>query len=215
MVAEVETWTWAGLDEVPTLVVPLEPTIRPVPVNVTPEPETAPTLPEAVATEKFPPPNPPPPPPNPPPLPPPPPNPPPPPPLPPNPLPPEPVAGDGHGEPEPVIATERAATGPPADPLVGGVPVTATQLPTVRSCAVAETVCEKVVDDVHCTEVVLAPANWLSTVIDDPDTAVTDPDATGRALGIVVDVAEEAEVDDPDALEHAAASRPRAPTSTT
>lgn len=170
------------------------------------------TLPEADAKEKLPPPNPAPPPPNPaPPDPPaPPPNPPPPdpPPLLPEPKAPLPV---GHGELVPLIATERVATGPAAEPLAGGVPVTVTQLPVVMSCAVADTVCEKVVAEVHRTEVV--PELGTCTLIDEPDTAVTEPDATGRAPGDVVDVEPEAEFGDPAALEQAAAARPRVMTS--
>jgi len=127
---EVETSTCAGLEELPTLDAPTEPTIRPVPTSVTAEPETAVTLPEVDAREKPPPPKPPPPKP-------------PPPPKRPLPLPPKPVLPvKGHGEPAPLITTERAATGPAAEPFVGGVPVTATQPPTVTSCAVADTVWE-------------------------------------------------------------------------
>jgi hypothetical protein len=185
----VETPTFAGAADVPTLEVPLEPTIRPMPFTVTVEFETVVTLPEADAREK------PPPPPN-----------PPPPPLPPNP---PPAALAGHGEAFPLMAIVRAAMGPAAEALVGGVPVTETHEPTATSWAVTGTVCVKAVADVHVTEVV--PENRLWTFIDEPDTEVTDPDATGRPFGAVVeepDEADEGEVVEPDVLLQAALSKP-------
>jgi len=89
------------------------------------------------------------------------------------------------------MATVRAAIGPAADPLAGGVPVAEIQLPAVTSCAVAEAVWVKVVLDVHVT--VVAPDNELLTLIDEPDTEATEPDAAGRPLGDVVEDPDEAD----------------------
>ncbi len=197
---DVETSIVTGAVAVPALDVPPEPTMRPVPLIVTDAPATEATFPDADASEKLPPPNPPPPPP--------PPNPPPPlpPPLPPKPRPapaPAPPAA-GHGEAFPVITMARATIGPEAEPLEGGVPVTLTQLPRVTSRAVPATVWENVVADVHVTVVV--PANWLDTFIDDPDTDATEPDATGRLVGVVVVEPPDEACGEPDALLQAAAS---------
>jgi hypothetical protein len=101
--------------------------------------------------------------------------------------------------------------GPAAEPLVGGVPVAAMQVPGVRSCAVADTVCVNVVADVHVTEVV-PDESVLLTVIEEPDTDATAPDASGRVLGTVVVVADEADVGEPPELPHAAPSTPTAAT---
>ncbi len=102
----------------------------------------------------------------------------------------------------------RAVIGPDAEPLEGGVPVTLTQLPPVTSAAVPATVWEKVVAEVHVTDVV--PEDWLDTFIDEPDTDATDPDATGRLVGaVVVVLLDEPDVGEPDAVLHAAVSRAR------
>jgi DTW domain-containing protein YfiP len=70
-----------------------------------------------------------------------------------------------------------------------------------------------VVADVHVTEVV--PANWLWTLIDEPETEATEPVATGRLLATVV---EDPEAPEGEAVElavepHAALTMPSAPTS--
>ena len=200
--------TLAGAESVPTLDVPLEPTIRPMPFTVTTEFEAVVTLPEADAREKVPPPPPNPPPPNPPA--PPPPNPPPPP----RPAPKPPaVELIGHVEPVPLMVIVRAAIGPAAEALDGGVPVTEIQAPMATSSVVPDNVWVKTVAEVHVTEVV--PENWLWTCMVEPDTEVTDPEATGRPLGAVVEEPDEADEGDAvelDVLLHAALSTPIATT---
>ena len=175
--------------------------MRPMPFTVTSAPETAATLPEADANEKFPPPNPPPPPP---------PKPPPPPPPRPPPKPPE---AEGQGVESPVTATERAAIGPAAEPEVDGVPVAVMHVPARRSWALPVTVWVNVVAELQRTVVV--PENELSTVIEDPETVATEPEATGRRDGAVVEVPADAPgCSTPGALEQPATSRARAPTTT-
>jgi hypothetical protein len=207
VVGESETSTFADVVAVPMLEVPPEPTMRPMPFNVTSAPDTTATLPEADANEKLPPPNPPPAPPIPPP--PAPPNPPPPAPRP----PPNPPEADGQGVESPVTATERAATGPAAEPEVDGVPVAVMHVPATRSWAVPATVWVNVVAELQRTDVV--PENELCTVIEDPETVATEPEATGRRDGDVVEVPTGAapwlEL---GALEQLAARRARAPTTT-
>jgi hypothetical protein len=70
-----------------------------------------------------------------------------------------------------------------------------------------------VVVGVQVTEV--APANWLETLIEDPDTEATEPVARGRPPGTVVDDPaddEAPELGEPAALPQAAASTARVPT---
>jgi hypothetical protein len=113
-----------------------------------------------------------------------------------------------------LIATVRAAIGPAADPVADGVPLTVTHAPATTSFAVADTVCENVVDDVNDT--VVEPENWFDTLIDEPDTDATEPEAIGRSFGgAVVDVEEPEDASlEPEVLPHAAARMPRAPMST-
>ena len=91
----------------------------------------------------------------------------------------------------------------------------ATQLPAVTSCAGPATVWENVVAEVQRTDVV--PANWLDTVIDEPDTEATEPDVAGRLLGavVVVDPDEADGAAEPPELPQAAPTMPRAATNST
>ena len=113
-----------------------------------------------------------------------------------------------------LIATVRAAIGPAADPVADGVPLTVTHAPATTSFADADTIWENVVDDVKDT--VVEPENWLDTLIDEPDTDATEPEAIVRSFGgAVVDVEEPEDASlEPAVLPHAAARTPRAPMST-